>query len=535
MEEKRYRRTVAIMLTAIIVLLVASGVMLGVLIWQTLHLEKETPTPPTPTAQTSQEVLMASDTQPDRTKWFSAYDAVLQDGAGRSVQLSSYRGKPVVLLFFSSWCPDCKAYFRGDCQAAMAAAEQSGAEVLLICREGMRGDNWMLAEQELTACGMTTEQLLMDTSATLYTAMGLHSVPSMVVLDENGVMRTARTDMPDAQGMVALLQSVQQPEETTLSFLTTYVMQADGAIPSGYRMQGGEIVLNDTVLSETMGLMMLYAVQKGDEALFTQCWQYVRDVMSRGGLTAWRMENGKRADVNASLDDLRILKALMCAEDTWGGYAQEIAQRAKALYDACVVRGYLVDHVTMDRMKPSDSVTLCYQDTQTMRQLATYDARWTAVAEKTEALFSQERALVSESLPLYRAAYNPVKETFTDDAPQMTEAAIALMYAAQCGRLPEKTQEWLLQQLTDGHVYAWYDKNGAVRTGYRYEASATYAVLAQMGAMMQQTEITRLSMALLEGSRKNQGAMLGAYGSTAGEQSYTFDEVQALLSWQLFQ
>lgn len=535
MDEKRYKRTVTILLTTILVLLLASGVLLGVLIWQTVHLENEPSGQPSPTAQTNEELLMAADTQPDKTKWFVSYDGVLQDADGKDVPLSSYRGKTTVLLFFSSWCSDCQKYFRGDCQAAMDAARQLDAEVLLVCREGMRGDNWTLAEQELTSCGLTTENLMMDVSATLYASMGLHSVPCLVVLDEDGVMRTARTDMPDALEMTAWLDGIQHPEETTLSFLQTHVMQADGAIPSGYRVQGENVEPGDTVLSETMGLMMLYAAQTDDEALFTQCWAYVRDVMSCDGLTAWRMENGKRADVNASLDDLRILKALMCAEEAWGGYAQEITQRAKVLYNACVVSGYLVDHVTLDRMKPSDSVTLCYQDTQTMRQLASYDARWNTVAENAEALFADERALVSDELPLYRATYNPQKDMYSDDALQMTEAAIALLYAAQCNCLPEKTMQWVSERLQEGHVYAWYAKNGTVKRGYQYEASATYAVLVQLGYATQQTDMMHLSMAMLESSRKFQGVLQGAYGSETGEASYTFDELQALLSWQMFQ
>ena len=76
-----------------------------------------------------------------------------------------------------------------------------------------------------------------------------------------------------------------------------------------------------------------------------------------------------------------------------------------------------------------DSVTLCYLDVQTMRALSAYDVRWTAVANRSEAILTDSRALMSSELPLYRASYTPAKDTFSNATAQMTEAALTILPA----------------------------------------------------------------------------------------------------------
>lgn len=533
MDEKRYRRTITALLIAIAILFLSFTVLLVCIIRQNLLLRTE-PDAPTPSDVPGQrdELLMASDLLPDEEKWLLSYDGTLVDAQGRETTLSTFRGKPAVLLFFSSWCPDCQAYLQGDFAEAAHAAETEGATVLLICREGVKGDTAEQAVQELTACGLGTERLWMDPQAALYTQMGLHGVPSLAVLDAQGVLLFAQTEMPDAQEMQSLLQNALSPEETTLSFLQA-VQQESGAIMSSYQVRADGIVPGQTVLSETMGLVMCYAAEVGNEALFRQCWDYVQSEMSVDGLTAWCIEGDKRGAVNASLDDLRILSALMAAQERWGGYEEIITQRARALYDACVVRGYLMDYASLEEKRPSGSVALCYQDTRTMRALSAYDARWAEVAENATALFADERALVSDQLPLYRAMYDPVNDTYSEAAPQMTEAAIAVFYAAQSGAVQEKTLAWLEAELSSGALYAWYGDGGAPLNGYRYEASGTYAILAQLGCETQRREMARLSMCHLESQRNRTGTANGAYGSTTGDVSYVFDEAEALLTWQM--
>ena len=476
------------------------------------------------------DLLTAADLAPDPTKWFAAYDGVLTDAQGEPVRLTTLFGQPTVLLFWSSWCPDCRTYMAGDFVGAMRSAEAAGAKVVLVCREGIRGDTREQAEAELSECGIDGAALYMDADATLFRSLGLRSVPSMAIFSAAGELLRTTDHMPDADAMGQLLTAAEHPAQQTLTFLRR-LMQPNGAIPSTYTLSGGALQAGDTVLSETMGLAMLYAAQTGDAALFSDAWRYVRDEMTVGGLTVWQIRSGEKAAVNASLDDLRILRALMEADARWGGYAREIRQRAAALYSACVVHQQLVSFANVDGTQSGGSVTLCYLDVLTMRRLAAYDARWTAVAQASEALLLDARALLSDELPLYSASYNPENDAFSRAAAQMTEASLTVLNAAEIGVADAKTLDWLEARLNAGAVYAQYLPDGQVAYGFRYEAAGTYAVLAQVGALSGRTALSRLSLAKLENRRIATGEFAGAYGSLKdGETSYTFDELEALFA-----
>lgn len=134
----------------------------------------------------SGDLLMSSDLAPDPAKWFLPYDGDLTDADGNPVRLSALRGKTTILLFWSSWCPDCQVYLAGDFGAAVQAAQAAGAQVVLVCREGIRGDTREKAEAELTECGITGIPLYMDADAALFHTLGLRSVPSLAVSIRRG-------------------------------------------------------------------------------------------------------------------------------------------------------------------------------------------------------------------------------------------------------------------------------------------------------------------------------------------------------------
>lgn len=494
MKKQSYQRILAVLIS-LMILLTAGMAIVGAGLLQTREDSPDILPEATDTAD-SDELLMASDLAPDPAKWFLPYDGELTDADGNPVRLSALCGKTTILLFWSSWCPDCQVYLAGDFGAAVQTAQAAGAQVVLVCREGIRGDTREKAEAELMECGITGIPLYMDADAALFHTLGLRSVPSLAVFDSQGQLLRATADMPNADEMAQLLDAAQHPAQQTLAFLNQLI-QADGAIPSTYTLSGGAVHPGDTVLSETMGQTMLYAAQTEDAALFSDAWRYARDKMTVGALTVWRIQAG---------------------------------EKAAALYTACVVDDALVSFANVDGSGRGDRVTLCYLDVQTIRALSAYDVRWTAVANRSEAILTDSRALMSSELPLYRASYTPAKDMFSNAAAQMTEAALTILHAAQISAAGEQTLDWLDAQLGAGAIYAQYASNGQVGYGFRYEAIGSYAVLAQVGAVSGHTELARLSLAKLENRRVATGTFAGAYGSVKGETSYTFDELEALFA-----
>ena len=180
MKKQSYQRILAVLIS-LMILLTAGMCIVGAGLLQTREDSPDILPEATATAD-SGDLLMSSDLAPDPAKWFLPYDGDLTDADGNPVRLSALRGKTTILLFWSSWCPDCQVYLAGEFGAAVQAAQAAGAQVVLVCREGIRGDTREKAEAELTECGITGIPLYMDTDAALFHTLGLRSVPSLSLI-----------------------------------------------------------------------------------------------------------------------------------------------------------------------------------------------------------------------------------------------------------------------------------------------------------------------------------------------------------------
>ncbi len=509
-------------LVLLIVLLLAAMAYIG-----SLLLQEQEPKPVRP-AETPR-LLTSEDFEPDRSVLFSIPEGTLKDDQNRAIELSLFRGQPTVLVFWSSWCADCKEYLQNEYVLSAQSARSRGAVVQLVCREGVRGDSRAAAEEALQQLGLE-EGTLMDPDAALYEALGLKWVPSVAVLDASGRLMYTAKQMPDASELSALLTYAQEPAAQTLRFLESRMTAAAGAVASGYEIRDGLPVPGNTILSESQGLMMLAAAQMGEQESFDRAWRGVT-AMSDGGLSAWRMVDGKLADVNASLDDLRIVEALAMADAQLGLYGYDAQVRAEALYDRCVLDGYMRDFASLTEDATAQTVTLCYMDAEAMRAAAYYDPRWLTAAERAVRLLSDPESLVSEQLPLYHARYDTAKQVFEGDVLQMNEACVAVLNAVRAGVAFPRTLDWLEDTLRAGPVYARYGADGKVTPGYDYESNATYSLLVQIGVAAGREDMARMALERMERRRSFDPAMTGGYGEAAATEHYTFDELEAMLAW----
>lgn len=523
MRRKGYRALIILLVLLIVLVLSAMAYIISLLQNppQTL--------PPVPAATAPPRLLTSRDFEPDRSVLFSHPAGTLSD-EGRSVFLSSLRGRATVLVFWSSWCEDCKEFLQNDFVQAAQSARSSGATVQLVCREGVKDDSREAAEAALSRLNLT-ETTLMDPDAALYTAMGLHWVPAIAILDDEGRLMYTGREMPDAAELSALLRYAEDPAAQTACFLQTQLSNPAGAVVSGYQIKGGELVPGNTVLSESQGLLMLYAAQTGDQEAFDRAWRAVRDSLSVNGLTAWQLKDGKMADVNASLDDLRVIEALALADARWGMYSHAAASRAQALYDRCVRDGLMRDYASLKKNKTAQGVTLCYMDVAAMEAAATYNPRWQAAAKAARNLLAAPESLISEALPLYHARYDAKKGKYTGNTVQMNEACIAVLNAVRAGVAFPQTLDWLEATLAAGPVYARYGKDGHPLKGYEFESNATYSLLVQIGVAAGREQMVQMALESMERKRCFHGVTAGGYGGESSAEHYTFDELEAMLAW----
>jgi len=113
---------------------------------------------------------------------YRAPDFALPDLEGQLIALSDFRGKPVLLNFWATWCPPC----RKEMPDLQRFYERYGDQVAVL------GINWAEKPQEVRAFleryGVTYPNVL-DRQGKVFVLYRLTGIPTSFWIDEEGVLR----------------------------------------------------------------------------------------------------------------------------------------------------------------------------------------------------------------------------------------------------------------------------------------------------------------------------------------------------------
>lgn len=121
-----------------------------------------------------------------------AQDFKLTDMHGKTVQLSSFRGKTVVLEWHNPGCPFVKKHYdSGNMQAAQASSKKDGA-VWLTINSGAPGKQGYMKGQEALALtkkqNIAADHYLLDPKGVVGKAYAAKTTPHMFIVNENGTL-----------------------------------------------------------------------------------------------------------------------------------------------------------------------------------------------------------------------------------------------------------------------------------------------------------------------------------------------------------
>jgi cytochrome c biogenesis protein CcmG/thiol:disulfide interchange protein DsbE len=130
-----------------------------------------------------------------------APDFTVTDIQGRSLSLADFRGKVLVLNFWATWCPPCRAEIPGFIEAVKNLGDKGLAVIGLSVDEvpAAKLSAWVTKAGINYPVAIATEKIVTDYRPGEY-------IPSTIVIDGKGRIRHRHTGMMDQETLEKLFE-----------------------------------------------------------------------------------------------------------------------------------------------------------------------------------------------------------------------------------------------------------------------------------------------------------------------------------------
>ena len=459
-------------------------------------------------------------------------EAQIENGQGQTVpvrELAAGTGKGLWMVFWASWCPDCTRQFTA-LEEMRALAAEYGVTLVLTDRMESGRESREAALEKLRE--VKAESLIgFDPEGACYRLFGMHEIPSSVLIDPRGIVAGFTTGVKTPGEYRGMLESgLKGRDSAGLAYILAQLSNGDGGIYTSDRAGTAHPAGRD-ILSESQGLMMLYAVEADRPDLFGSVWGYTRRRMIKDGLPAWYVTaDGEKASVNALTDDLRIWYALTQAAEKWNGdYGSEADRLKEAIGQKCINEsmGY-ADYTDFASWKQAGSISLCYLDPLILRSIAGDDPVMREAAENGIQVLLQGR--ISDSFPLYYSSYSYETGRYSEEDLNTAEALYTLWNLSRAGMLPDQAAKWVRDRVLAGNLAARYHTDGTAVRGYEYHSTAVYALAALIAMETGDRDTQEAARRLMDRMRVDdaEDSLYGAYAQR-GSEIRSFDQLMPLL------
>ena len=133
--------------------------------------------------EATEEVQPTEATEETRPQGIEAPDITFYDLEGNAVHLSDYRGKPVILNFWASWCGPCQMEMPDFQEKYLELGEE--VQFLLVNTTGSRGETVDSASRFIENAGYTFP-VFYDADGMAATVYGVYSIPTTYFIDAEG-------------------------------------------------------------------------------------------------------------------------------------------------------------------------------------------------------------------------------------------------------------------------------------------------------------------------------------------------------------
>ena len=150
--------------------------------------------------------IILQQTLPEQTKVSTEQrDFALETFEGQTVSLSDYKGKVVVLNFFATWCPPCKA----EMPHLQAFHEQAPDDVVLLGVNLTKRDDGLEVLEQFLHDYEVTYPVLLDKQDEVGDLYEILSIPTTYILDRQGHLVERIVGPVDEAGLESIIETIQ--------------------------------------------------------------------------------------------------------------------------------------------------------------------------------------------------------------------------------------------------------------------------------------------------------------------------------------
>jgi hypothetical protein len=287
----------------------------------------------------------------------------------------------------------------------------------------------------------------------------------------------------------------------------------------------GELASGADFLSESAGLLMLYYLSGDERRKFdVQVNILTTRFLNGNQLIKWRIRRElNRETVNSTIDDLRIVKALMMAAERWDrdrskGYKSIAKKLSAQLLKHCVTANALKAYDSPN----SPKAPFAYYDFKAMRRMGEFDKKWRELATvNMEKILSRQ----VKGLPFYE------DDGFSKDNPFPTvENLMTMMHLSEVGVKDLQSITWLKEQLTRKGLFGSYSIAGAPLNPV--ESPAIYAITAIIASLNRDEALYDLAAERLKKMQNMEhNEYYGGFIDLERLSAFSFDQLLALLAY----
>lgn len=260
------------------------------------------------------------------------------------------------------------------------------------------------------------------------------------------------------------------PLSSTEQFVVEQLMTEEHLLQTDLQQQ------KDVFLSESVGLWLTYLGKKGDIGRFQEQVEVLEKYFIKNQFIIWRIDGQQASTVNAFIDDLRIIHALLEAGEQWEmpQYIRLAKKLGEPLVQQGMREGIFVDFVDIYSFEKANTITLSYIMPEALNKMVQYDIL-------SEQQMQQQVNVLQNATPtssgFYPKSYDVVTKKYAyDQELHMIDQLYTAFNKLQLGESTEMFTTWLLQLYErDGRIYGRYDAETNLPS-VTFDSPAVYAL-----------------------------------------------------------